>query len=205
MNKSRLGLAGVLAALTLSACATANPALSTDTASPSVSTSASAAVPLPTTTDETPATEAPISTVPPTAPPGTYTPDPGGWGSVNVAPSTVPADQTTPEGVAMMFLKALANGDANAACTIMAADGRPLSTIGAGAVSVCVTNLSDMAKNYSATLKSKISEISVKGATTDGHSAIFDNAIVAPEEAKTALQTVGAINVNNKWYVQLKA
>lgn len=110
-----------------------------------------------------------------------------------------PADQSTPEAAMTSWLNAMVSGDGNSVCTIMAAGGKPISSI-PGASDACgktITPMLDSLKQLGSAFKG----LSITGATVNGKEASFESVTTEPALAADVVSSFKAVKIGAKWYI----
>ncbi|MFV0405428.1 MAG: hypothetical protein ACK5LN_01175 [Propioniciclava sp.] len=107
--------------------------------------------------------------------------------------------QGSPDAVATAFLQANGAGDANRACELMAANGRPL-TGNPTAMDKCVNTIDGMHSQL-ASMLSQFKKATVTGATATGDTASVKDADFKPALGKTLFDSFTIVKIDGKWYI----
>lgn len=110
-----------------------------------------------------------------------------------------PVDQTTPEAVMTSWLGAMVAGDGNTVCSLMATQGKAISSI-PGAADACgktITPMLDQIKELGAAFQG----LKISGATVKGNTATFESVTTEPALAADVVASFKAVKIGGKWYV----
>ena len=113
--------------------------------------------------------------------------------------TAVPVDQTTPEAVMTSWLGAMVAGDGNTVCSLMATQGKAISSI-PGAAEACgktITPMLDQIKELGAAFQG----LQINGATVNGNNATFESVTTEPALAADVVASFKAVKIAGKWYV----
>ena len=113
--------------------------------------------------------------------------------------TAVPVDQTTPEAAMTSWLNAMVAGDGNAVCSLMATQGKAISSI-PGAADACgktITPMLDQIKELGAAFQG----LKITGATVNGNKATFESVTTEPALAADVVASFKAVKIGGKWYV----
>ncbi|OYO24138.1 hypothetical protein CGZ93_04790 [Enemella dayhoffiae] len=188
MRTISLSLAALLTA-GLTGCGGSTPSTSqaptTQAPPPQTSQAPTSQAPTTQATSSTPTSRAPSSA------PAT-TGNPGGNSSAG--------GKDTPEASAEAFLRGFGNKDGKAICDVMAVQGRPMNSIGAGEMCANQMNstISGMGAGGDQLKQAKVTNVPVSGDTADYSKATF-----SPQLGKSILQTYKGQKIDGKWYVAL--
>ncbi|MFC7595304.1 hypothetical protein ACFQU3_08320 [Terrabacter sp. GCM10028922] len=123
------------------------------------------------------------------------TSDDSGTGSATAGP----VDQTSPEAVMTSWLGAMVAGDGNTVCSLMATQGKAISSI-PGAAEACgktITPMLDQIKELGAAFQG----LKISGATVNGNTATFESVTTEPALAADVVASFKAVKIGGKWYV----
>lgn len=175
MNKLVTGAIAVALAVSLAACSKAVDQGATQTTSAGSSSSSTT----------------------PTDTMSSATSDDTGTGTTGA--TAAPVDQTTPEAVMTSWLGAMVAGDGNTVCSLMATQGKAISSI-PGAAEACgktITPMLDQIKELGAAFQG----LKISGATVTGNTASFESVTTEPALAADVVSSFKAVKIGGKWYV----
>lgn len=122
-----------------------------------------------------------------------------GTGTSTGGATAGPVDQTTPEAVMTSWLGAMVAGDGNTVCSLMATQGKAISSI-PGAAEACgktITPMLDQIKELGAAFQG----LKITGATVKGNTATFESVTTEPALAADVVASFKAVKIAGKWYV----
>ncbi len=124
----------------------------------------------------------------------------GSTGSTSAAVPAVPAvDQSTPEAAMTSWLRSMVAGDAAQVCAVMAAGGKPITSI-PGAADACGSTIASRLEQLSA-LSAAFDGLTITGATVSGDTATFQSVTTEPALAADVVSNFKAVKVDGTWYV----
>lgn len=139
------------------------------------------------------------SSTTPTDTTSSATSDDTGTGTSTGGATAGPVDQTTPEAVMTSWLGAMVAGDGNTVCSLMATQGKAISSI-PGAAEACgktITPMLDQIKELGAAFQG----LKITGATVKGNTATFESVTTEPALAADVVASFKAVKIAGKWYV----
>lgn len=110
-----------------------------------------------------------------------------------------PPDQSTPEAAMTTWLNAMVSGDGDAVCSVMAADGKAITSI-PGAFKSCGKTITPMLDSLKE-LGSAFEGLSITGATVNGKKATFESVTTDPPLAAEVVSSFKAVKIGSKWYI----
>jgi hypothetical protein len=122
-----------------------------------------------------------------------------GTSGAGTSTTTVPVDQSTPEEAMTSWLNAMVAGDGNTVCSLMATQGKAISSI-PGAAEACgktITPMLDQIKELGAAFQG----LKISGATVNGNKATFESVTTEPALAADVVASFKAVKIGGKWYV----
>ena len=110
-----------------------------------------------------------------------------------------PIDQTTPEAAMTSWLGAMVAGDGTAVCSLMAAQGKAITSI-PGAAAACGTSITPMLDQIKE-LSAAFQGLQINGATVTGNTATVESVTTEPALAADVIASFKAVKIAGKWYV----
>ena len=97
------------------------------------------------------------------------------------------------------WLGAMVAGDGNAVCSLMATQGKAITSI-PGAAAACGTSITPMLDQIKE-LSAAFQGLQINGATVTGNTATFESVTTEPALAADVISSFKAVKIAGKWYV----
>jgi hypothetical protein len=120
-------------------------------------------------------------------------------GTATASATRPPIDQSTPEAAMTSWLGSMVAGDGTAVCSLMAANGKAITSI-PGAAAACgksITPMLDQIKELGAAFQG----LQINGATVSGNNASFESVTTEPALAADVVASFKAVRIAGKWYI----
>ncbi|NUR14925.1 MAG: hypothetical protein HOQ13_01235 [Dermatophilaceae bacterium] len=120
-------------------------------------------------------------------------------GTATASATRPPIDQSTPEAAMTSWLGSMVAGDGAAVCSLMAANGKAITSI-PGAAAACGTSITPMLDQIKE-LGAAFQGLQINGATVTGNNATFESVTTEPALAADVVASFKAVKIAGKWYI----